>query len=102
MEVSQGDNSLGTITIEFDHLAAPMATANFIGLASGTLPWIDSTTGVVHYNQPYYDGLTFHRVIDGFMNQSGSQNGLGTDGPGYRFQDGIEINNGLDHQCWCF
>lgn len=97
MVVSQGDSTLGTITIELDHLAAPMATANFIGLASGTLPWIDSTTGVVQYNQPYYNGLIFHRVMDGFMNQSGSQNGLGTDGPGYAFQDGFEVNNGLDH-----
>ena len=97
MVVSQDGTTIGTITIELDHIAAPMATANFIGLASGTLPWIDSTTGVVQYNKPYYDGLTFHRVIDGFMNQGGSQNGLGTDGPGYAFQDSVEVNNGLDH-----
>lgn len=97
MVVSQGGDELGTITIEFDHEAAPMATANFIGLASGKLSWIDSTTGVVQHNKPYYDGLTFHRVIDGFMNQGGSQNGLGNDSPGYTFQDGAEVTNGLDH-----
>jgi peptidyl-prolyl cis-trans isomerase A (cyclophilin A) len=97
MVVSQSGSTIGTITIELDHAAAPMATGNFIGLASGTLAWIDSTTGVVQYNKPYYNGLTFHRIIDGFMNQGGSQNGLGNDGPGYVFQDGVEINNGLDH-----
>lgn len=97
MVVSQDGTTIGTLTIELDHIAAPMATANFIGLASGKLPWIDSTTGVVQYNKPYYDGLTFHRVIDGFMNQGGSPNGLGTDGPGYAFHDGVEVNNGLDH-----
>ena len=88
---------MGTITLELDHVNAPMATANFIGLASGAFNWIDSETGLLKSNTPYYDGIIFHRVIAGFMNQSGSQNGLDTDGPGYSFQDGNEINNGLNH-----
>ena len=95
--VAQAGGPLGTITVELDHLNAPMATANFIGLATGKFAWIDSATGVVRRNTPYYDGIIFHRVIDGFMNQTGSQNGQGTDGPGYSFQDGSEVTNGLDH-----
>jgi peptidyl-prolyl cis-trans isomerase A (cyclophilin A) len=45
--------------------------------------------------RPFYDGLTFHRVIAEFMNQSGSPNGTGTDGPGFVFRD--EFNPALRH-----
>jgi cyclophilin family peptidyl-prolyl cis-trans isomerase len=44
---------------------------------------------------PYYEGVIFHRVIGDFMSQSGSRNGQGTDGPGYRFRD--EISPTLTH-----
>lgn len=97
LAISQGGNPIGTITLELDHVKAPMATANFIGLASGELTWIDSATGVVRHHTPYYDGIIFHRVIKDFMNQTGSQNGQGTDGPGYSFPDGAETSNGLNH-----
>jgi peptidyl-prolyl cis-trans isomerase A (cyclophilin A) len=96
LAISEGGTSIGTITLELDHVKAPMATANFIGLASGQFAWIDSTTGVVR-KKPYYDGIIFHRVIAGFMNQTGSQKGDGSDGPGYTFQDGAEVSNGLNH-----
>jgi peptidyl-prolyl cis-trans isomerase A (cyclophilin A) len=87
--------SLGDFTCELNAAAAPKAVANFIGLAQGSLPWLDETTGQVVAGKPYYNGLTFHRVIVNFMNQSGSRNGLGTDGPGYVFLD--ETENGLNH-----
>src|SRR5690606_30528949 len=74
---------------------APQTVANFIGLAEGSRAWIDPATGAVMNGEPFYDGITFHRVIEGFMNQAGSRNGLGTDGPGYTFRD--ETDNGLDH-----
>jgi len=48
--------------------------------------WMNGTTGTIQ-NQPFYNGITFHRVISGFMIQAGSPNGLGTDGPGYTFGD---------------
>ena len=68
------------------------AVANFIGLAAGQRPWLDLPTGLARTN-PFYSGLTFHRVITNFVIQAGSPNGLGNDGPGYAFVD--EITNTL-------
>lgn len=78
--------SMGSFTCRLDYAVAPKAVANFIGLATGQRAWLDLKTGLVRTN-PFYDGLTFHRVIKGFMNQGGSPNGQGTDGPGYAFTD---------------
>ncbi len=85
----------GDFTCELAYQAAPQTVANFIGLAEGSRTWIDPATGAMKSGVPYYDGTKFHRVIAGFMNQGGSRNGLGTDGPGYVFRD--ETDNGLDH-----
>jgi len=85
--------SMGAFTCDLRYVESPQAVANFIGLAEGSRPWIDPATGTVRIGVPYYNGVTFHRVIAGFMDQSGSRNGLGTDGPGYTFRD--EITNGL-------
>jgi peptidyl-prolyl cis-trans isomerase A (cyclophilin A) len=78
--------SLGTFTCQLSYSNSPLAVANFIGLATGDRPWLDLLTGEVR-TIPFYDGLTFHRVIAGFMNQGGSPNGKGTDDPGYVFID---------------
>lgn len=78
--------SMGSFTCRLDYAVAPKAVANFIGLATGQQAWLDQKTGLVRTN-PFYDGLTFHRVIKNFMNQGGSPNGQGTDGPGYVFTD---------------
>jgi peptidyl-prolyl cis-trans isomerase A (cyclophilin A) len=73
---------------------APKTVANFVGLAEGTQEWTDPKT-----RQPvkrrFYDGLIFHRVIDGFMLQGGCPLGSGTGGPGYQFAD--EFGPGLRH-----
>lgn len=87
--------TLGDFSVELYHEEAPKAVANFVTLAEGTRAWVDSGTGEVRTDTPYYEGIIFHRVIDGFMNQAGSQNGTGTDGPGYNLPD--EVNNGLLH-----
>lgn len=87
--------SMGTFTCQLNYGASPQAVANFIGLAEGSRPWVDPATGSVRVGVPYYNGVIFHRVIAGFMNQSGSRNGLGTDGPGYVFRD--EVTNGLNN-----
>jgi peptidylprolyl isomerase len=65
------DTSLGTIVIALDAINAPKTVNNFVFLAS-------------HH---YYDGVIFHRIINGFMCQGGDPTGTGRGGPGYRFDD---------------
>jgi len=67
-----------------DH--APKTVANFVGLATGTKEYTDPETGESTTGN-FYDGLTFHRIIDGFMIQGGDPLGNGTGGPGYKFGD---------------
>ena len=89
------ETSLGNFTCELNYTAAPKTVANFVGLAEGSKAWIDPLTGNIKENVPFYDGLVFHRVIAGFMNQGGCPLGTGTSGPGYSFPD--ETSNGLSH-----
>lgn len=69
-----------------DH--APKTVDNFVGLANGGQEYVDPETGKQTTGR-YYDGLIFHRVIDGFMIQGGCPLGTGTGGPGYEFGDEI-------------
>jgi cyclophilin family peptidyl-prolyl cis-trans isomerase len=78
--------SLGEFWCRLEFEKTPRTVANFVGLAEGTRPWLDFLDPGIR-QQPFYDGVTFHRVIKNFMNQSGSRNGQGTDGPGYAFKD---------------
>lgn len=77
---------MGAFSCQLSYSNAPKAVASFIGLATGQRPWLDLATGQVRTNA-FYDGLIFHRVVSNFVNQAGSPNGLGTDGPGYAFVD---------------
>jgi peptidyl-prolyl cis-trans isomerase A (cyclophilin A) len=86
--------SMGTFTVELFADKAPVTVANFVGLAKGTKAWTDPKTRQ-QVQRPFYDGLTFHRVIDAFMIQGGCPLGTGTGGPGYRFQD--EFHPSLRH-----
>ncbi len=81
------NTSLGSFWCRLEYERAPRTVANFVSLATGSRPWIDFLHGGAIVQRPFYDGVTFHRVIAGFMIQGGSPNGLGTDGPGYRFAD---------------
>jgi peptidyl-prolyl cis-trans isomerase A (cyclophilin A) len=63
---------------------APKTVANFVGLAEGTK---DPATGKPGQVKPFYDGLIFHRVIEGFMIQGGDPQGDGRGGPNYTFAD---------------
>lgn len=74
------------ITLFGDH--APNTVENFVGLATGTKGYADPGTGVPTSGR-FYDGLGFHRIIDGFMIQGGCPLGTGTGGPGYSFDDEI-------------
>ena len=76
----------GDITIELFDDQAPKTVANFVGLANGTKEYTDAQTGRKTTGH-YYDGLTFHRVIPGFMIQGGDPRGDGRGGPGYTFAD---------------
>jgi len=71
--------SAGTMTAEFFPDDAPNTVNNFIFLA----------------REGYYDGVTFHRVIKGFMAQGGDPTGSGRGGPGYKFAD--EFHPALRH-----
>ena len=74
MKTSKGD-----IVLQLHYKETPLTVINFVGLSEGTL---DATDG-----KPFYDGLTFHRVIENFMIQGGDPLGNGTGGPGYKFYD---------------
>ncbi|MEU6247024.1 peptidylprolyl isomerase [Glycomyces sp. NPDC047010] len=76
----------GDIRIELLDNHAPKTVANFVGLAEGTKEYKDPETGQPG-SGPYYDGVIFHRVIDGFMIQGGDPTGTGRGGPGYQFAD---------------
>jgi peptidyl-prolyl cis-trans isomerase A (cyclophilin A) len=76
----------GDIVLNLFPNHAPATVENFTGLAEGTKDYRDDAgrTG-----ERYYDGLGFHRVIDGFMIQGGCPLGTGTGSPGYAFDDEI-------------
>lgn len=84
----------GNFTVQLFEQEAPKTVANFIGLAEGTKEWTDPRTGQ-KVKKPYYNGIIFHRVIDGFMIQGGDPLGQGTGGPGYTFED--EFSPKLKH-----
>ena len=79
MKIAKIDSSRGEVTVELHNDKTPKTCANFIKLA---------TDG-------FYDGLTFHRVIDDFMVQGGCPDGTGMGGPGYKFED--EFHDSLKH-----
>jgi peptidyl-prolyl cis-trans isomerase A (cyclophilin A) len=82
----------GDIVIDLFPNHAPATVENFVGLAEGTK---DYSADGGKSSGPYYDGLTFHRVIDGFMIQGGCPTGTGTGGPGYTFKDEIHPELGF-------
>lgn|SRR5690554_70740 len=81
----------GEILLQLEFEKTPVTVANFVALAEGTHPNVDAK----YKDKPYYDGLSFHRVISDFMIQTGDPNGDGTGGPGYDFHD--EIVEDLKH-----
>lgn len=88
------NTSMGTFTARLFEKEVPKTVANFTGLAEGTKEWMDPKTGK-KVKKPFYNGLIFHRIIDGFMLQGGCPLGNGTGDPGYKFAD--EFNDKLRH-----
>jgi peptidyl-prolyl cis-trans isomerase A (cyclophilin A) len=76
----------GDIEIRLFDERAPRTVENFVGLATGNREWEDPETGE-RRTDPLYDDIPFHRVIDGFMLQTGDPTGTGRGGPGYTFDD---------------
>ena len=85
----------GDVDVELDAERAPRTVENFVGLATGEQPWIDPETGDEIEDEPLYEDVRFHRVIDGFMIQGGDPTGTGAGGPGYQFDD--EFHEELRH-----
>jgi peptidyl-prolyl cis-trans isomerase A (cyclophilin A) len=82
------ETSRGEITIRLFPQDAPLAVANFVGLAKGEKEWTEPRTGK-KTKRPLYDGTLFHRVVPGFMVQGGDPTGRGNGGPGFAFADEI-------------
>jgi len=81
----------GTMVAKLHYDKTPVTVANFVALAEGNHPMVDST----YKGKKYYNGLTFHRVMNDFMIQGGDPLGTGTGSPGYRFGD--EFDDTLKH-----
>jgi cyclophilin family peptidyl-prolyl cis-trans isomerase len=84
----------GDILVRLFYEKTPMTVANFLGLAEGTLKWKDPLTGEQKL-APFYNGLTFHKVIPGLMVQGGDPKGNGHGGPGHNFEH--EFHPALRH-----
>ncbi len=81
----------GTMVAQLFYDKVPVTVANFVGLAEGTHPQLpDSLKG-----KPFYNGITFHRVMDKFMIQGGDPTGTGRGSAGYRFHS--EFDKDLRH-----
>lgn len=81
----------GDILTRLEFEKTPGTVANFVALAEGNHPDVAEA----YKEKKYYDGITFHRVIDNFMIQGGDPTGSGAGGPGYKFDD--EIHPDLKH-----
>jgi peptidyl-prolyl cis-trans isomerase A (cyclophilin A) len=90
------ETSKGKILIQLEFEKTPLTVANFVGLAEGTKHYSKSPGEPPKaQDKPFYDGLTFHRVIADFMIQGGDPQGSGRGGPGYQFRN--EIDPTLKH-----
>lgn len=77
----------GPIRLELYPNHAPKTVRNFVELAEGTKQGATDPRNGQPITGPYYNGVPVHRVIDGFMIQTGDPTGTGSGGPGYTFGD---------------
>ncbi|MFT4922908.1 MAG: peptidyl-prolyl cis-trans isomerase A (cyclophilin A) [Haloarculaceae archaeon] len=86
--------SVGDIDIRLFDEKAPNTVENFVGLATGETEWEHPETGE-QMDEPLYDDVEVHRIIEDFMIQTGDPTGTGRGGPGYTFDD--EFHPDLRH-----
>ncbi len=79
IQVTQGGAPMGSFVIKMYETESPITVKNFVDLALGRKTWPDPKTGA-RVRRPLYNGLTFHRVIPGFMIQGGDPTGTGMGG----------------------
>jgi cyclophilin family peptidyl-prolyl cis-trans isomerase len=90
------ETTRGSMLFELFPKEAPDTVANFLGLAAGSKAWVNPLTGEEE-ERPFYDGLTFHRVVNGALIQGGSPSADGEGYPGYLLPDEINAASlGLD------
>jgi len=78
---------MGDIRVELYPAGAPRTVASFVGLSEGTRDWTHPHTGQRQNGVPLYRDITFHRVIEGYIIQTGDPVGDGTGTPGYDLPD---------------
>jgi len=77
------ETNKGTIITQLEFTKTPVTVANFVTLVEGKNPFVNKK----YEDKPFFNGLTFHRVISGFMIQAGDPDADGSGGPGYKFKD---------------
>jgi peptidyl-prolyl cis-trans isomerase A (cyclophilin A) len=88
LKIKHGQQDMGQVVVKLFPEKTPITVDNFVGLSEGTREFMNLRNGE-KMKKPFYNGLTFHRVISGFMIQAGCPLGTGTGGPGYKFKDEI-------------
>ena len=81
----------GIMVAKLEYDKTPITVANFVSLAEGT----NKMVSIEFKGKKFYNGLTFHRVMDDFMIQGGDPTGTGIGNPGYKFKD--EFHPDLKH-----
>jgi peptidyl-prolyl cis-trans isomerase A (cyclophilin A) len=93
--VAEINTDLGSVFCDLHADRAPIAVANFIGLARGLRPWWDATAATWRRGQPYFRDTTFHRVIPEYLIQGGDYLGDGSGTIGYTIP--LERHETLSH-----
>lgn len=88
---AQIETDKGNILCRLEPHKAPLTVANFVALVEGKHTYSEAIKG-----KRFYDGLSFHRFVPGFVVQAGDPDANGTGGPGFRLQD--EFNTALRHK----
>lgn len=82
------DTEKGPVLIQLKYDTVPVTVANFVSLARGTNPFVSKP----YKDKPFFNGLTFHRVVPDYVVQSGAPGGRPSGNAGYKFEDEMPHN----------